>query len=279
MKFSIITINYNNGAGLEKTMQSVLNQSARNFEYIVIDGGSTDKSLDIIKGHAEKLDYWISEPDKGIYHAMNKGTAAAHGEYLLFLNSGDVLNDNQVMEMVGKTDTSADLLMGSIRMGENIVNPAPISLRLFYVGSVLHPGTFIRKSLLERCGGYDENLRIVSDWKFFLQACIFEHCTTEVIPFVISDFDMTGISSTNKELDEKERQQTLQELIDPRIHGDYIRFLKGEHFQETPYDHFWAELRTSGFGRLFYRTALLFMKTLSYLRSDLKSFRKYPSNY
>ena len=87
MKLSIITINYNNCDGLRKTIESVIAQTTRDFEYIVIDGGSTDGSVDVIKEYADYIDYWVSEPDKGIYNAMNKGTRAAHGDFLLFLNS------------------------------------------------------------------------------------------------------------------------------------------------------------------------------------------------
>ena len=82
-KFSIITINYNNKEGLRKTIESVVGQSFRDFEYIIIDGGSTDGSIEVIKEYAGKVDYWVSEPDKGIYHAMNKGVLQAHGEYLI----------------------------------------------------------------------------------------------------------------------------------------------------------------------------------------------------
>jgi glycosyltransferase involved in cell wall biosynthesis len=90
-KLSIITINYNNLEGLQRTVESVVNQTWQEFEYIVIDGGSTDGSADFIESQSETIDYWVSEPDKGIYNAMNKGIAKASGEYLLFLNSGDHL--------------------------------------------------------------------------------------------------------------------------------------------------------------------------------------------
>ena len=98
MKLSIITINYNNQEGLKKTIESVVSQTMRDFEWIVIDGGSTDGGKEIIEQNKQCLDYWCSEPDKGIYHAMNKGIRASHGDYLMFLNSGDSLYDNKVIE-------------------------------------------------------------------------------------------------------------------------------------------------------------------------------------
>ena len=90
MRFSVITINYNNREGLNKTIKSVLCQSINDYEYIIIDGGSTDGSVDIINNNANFITYWVSEKDNGIYHAMNKGVAHAHGEYCIFMNSGDI---------------------------------------------------------------------------------------------------------------------------------------------------------------------------------------------
>ena len=89
MLFSIITINYNNSEGLRQTIDSVVSQTYHEYEYIVIDGGSTDGSVDIIGFFSDKVDYWVSEKDRGIYHAMNKGVAQAHGDYCIFMNSGD----------------------------------------------------------------------------------------------------------------------------------------------------------------------------------------------
>ena len=97
MKYSIITINFNNREGLERTIKSVITQTCQDFEYIIIDGGSTDGSIDIIKKYANKIHYWVSEPDNGIYHAMNKGVQFAHGEYLNFMNSGDFFIDIEVL--------------------------------------------------------------------------------------------------------------------------------------------------------------------------------------
>ena len=112
MKYSIITINYNNCDGLEKTIQSVINQSYQNFEFIIIDGGSTDSSVEVIKKYSNKIDYWISEPDKGIYHAMNKGIIQAHGEYLNFMNSGDLFYDNDVLKDISIKIDLKDIIIG-----------------------------------------------------------------------------------------------------------------------------------------------------------------------
>ena len=112
MKYSIITINYNNKDGLEKTILSVINQTCQDFEYIIIDGGSTDGSVDVIKKYADRIDYWVSEPDKGIYNAMNKGIIKAKGEYLNFMNSGDCFYDNEVLSNVYQNGMCSEMIVG-----------------------------------------------------------------------------------------------------------------------------------------------------------------------
>ena len=97
-QISIITINYNNASGLEKTIRSVVEQTYNEYEYIIIDGASSDKSKEVIQEYQRYIDFWCSEKDSGIYNAMNKGIQKASGEYLLFLNSGDVLNNSAVLD-------------------------------------------------------------------------------------------------------------------------------------------------------------------------------------
>ena len=100
MKISIITVVFNNKVGLEATIQSVINQTYNDIEYIIIDGGSEDGTKEILEQYSSNINYWVSENDNGIYHAMNKGAAKASGSYLLFLNAADVLADNKVIEKV-----------------------------------------------------------------------------------------------------------------------------------------------------------------------------------
>src|SRR5690242_21925905 len=98
LKLSIITVNFNNAAGLQRTMDSAFHQTFTDYEYVIIDGGSTDGSKDLIKNHANKLVYWVSEKDNGVYQAMNKGIVRAKGDYLLFLNSGDYLLHERILD-------------------------------------------------------------------------------------------------------------------------------------------------------------------------------------
>lgn len=112
MKLSIITINLNNLEGLKKTFESVFNQTFTDYEWIVIDGGSTDGSREFIEAHQDSFSYWSSEPDRGIYNAMNKGILQANGEYLSFLNSGDYYADSETLANVFCTNHEADILFG-----------------------------------------------------------------------------------------------------------------------------------------------------------------------
>ena len=112
MRFSIITINFNHADGLENTIQSVINQTCHDYEFIIIDGGSSDGSVDVIRKYKENINYWVSEPDGGIFPAMNKGTRQAHGDYCIYMNSGDTFYDNNVLEKVKTCNYTEDIQTG-----------------------------------------------------------------------------------------------------------------------------------------------------------------------
>ncbi len=235
MFLTIITINRNNAAGLEKTMLSVLCQTRTDYEYIVVDGASTDGSVAVIKRLAPAFGdrlMWISEPDKGIYNAMNKGIGRARGEYLLFLNSGDSLVTPDVLERVSKAvekEGMPPILYGNIiklfpdgrKQRTSFINGKEITLKVFYSLSLPHPSSFIRRSLFDKYGLYDESLKIVSDWKWFLQAVVLGEERVIYSNIDVSFFDMTGISSANRSLRQQEGQLVLDSLIPPRILADY----------------------------------------------------------
>lgn len=226
MKYSIITVNYNNRDGLRKTIESVVNQTCRDLEYIVIDGGSTDGSKEVILEYQDKIDYWVSEPDKGIYHAMNKGTKAAHGEYLNFMNSGDCFYDSNVL-MNMKEHLLSDIVEGRLlNLSTNSFPFKPESeqtMMFFYSSNLDHQATFIRRQLLIDTP-YDENLKIVSDWKFFLKKIIFENASFRSIPVNVARYEGMGVSAKELQLQEAERQQVLAELLPPGILCDYKRY-------------------------------------------------------
>lgn len=234
MKLSIITITLNNIAGLKATAQSIHSQSFKDYEWIVIDGGSEDGSTEYIKNIANRLSYWCSEKDSGIYNAMNKGINVANGEYLLFLNSGDTLHSEKTLEEVFVKEYSTDILYGNTKF----IHPKhsyircfddPLTLKALYYCSINHQSTFIRSSLLKDVG-YDEKYRIVADWKKFVE-WFKDGRTFRHLNLVIADYDMSGISTLNQELLQKEKDRFWSELYS----SDVIDVLKDwETFQNKP---------------------------------------------
>lgn len=238
MKFSIITINYNNYEGLRRTVESVIGQTYKDFEYIVIDGGSTDCSVDIIKENDLAISYWISERDNGIYHAMNKGVIQAHGDYCIFMNSGDCFYDSYVLEGVSCNLNNEDVIVGKVVINDNhdIISPPPPKNELtfyhLYSGAIPHQGAFIKRELLIKYP-YDEKLKISSDWKFFVQTLIIDNFSINYIDVFIARYDLNGFSSSNPELMRKEKDEVLASMFPPRVIADYQRMKQSECLTQT----------------------------------------------
>lgn len=198
---SIITINLNNRDGLKKTIESVVNQTYQNFEYIVIDGASADGSVEVIQDYTDKINYWVSEPDSGIYNAMNKGIRVAQGEYLLFLNSGDWLYDDDTLnQAIPFLNESISIYTGDIifksNIGEQYIqHPEKLSFTYLMGRGLAHQSSFISKELFNKYGFYDESLTIVADWAFFFVQLGIHNESYRRIPVIISVFDLFGISA------------------------------------------------------------------------------------
>lgn len=221
MTLTLITINLNNLNGLTKTVDSVFAQTLNTTEYIIIDGGSTDGSTEFLGKIKHQNLQWISEPDTGIYNAMNKGILKASGDYLLFLNSGDSLAHKNVIEHI--LDFLKTLILqkeppvfyGIMRRGtpekfSEVRVPQKLNVSYIMDMSLPHPATLIPKSLFDRFGPYDEKYRLVSDWKFFVQ-CYFRGVPFKPLPILISYFDIHG-SSSNLSLLASEREQVFKEI-------------------------------------------------------------------
>lgn len=284
MKLSIITINYNHKEGLLKTIKSVVNQTYHDIEYIVIDGGSTDGSVDVVKQYDDSISYWVSEPDCGIYNAMNKGVAKATGEYCLFLNSGDSLHGtDSILEFVSKL-SGEDLLMGRVmcipsgRIAWDDIS-YPLTMLDFYLGGpVPHQACLIRRALFNK-HLYDEELRIVSDWKFFLQVIVQDQCSYKIVDTVVSDFEEGGISS-NRQKCNIEREKVLRELLPYAILMDYKRFENGRNYSDDVYDSFYSELKKNNrrCANLIYRCTVLLLRPLSHIFGSLSFSCRYSTH-
>jgi glycosyltransferase involved in cell wall biosynthesis len=248
-KISIITINYNDKIGLSKTINSVLNQSWQKFEFIVIDGGSNDGGLEVIEQNKDKIDYWVSEPDKGVYNAMNKGIKVAKGEYLIFMNSGDTFYDDNVLEKIESQLTDEfDIYYGDYyRVYSNSTKkrtfPEKLSFSFFYSSSLSHQSSVIRRKLFSDIFLYNEEYKIASDWEFFIYAICHKNVPYKYLNLIISNFDFSGISSIGKfkDLDKEERAKTIKKYF-PLFVDDYIqvselnskRFKQIFHIQNYP---------------------------------------------
>ena len=361
MKLSIITINYNNAEGLQKTLASVAAQTYRGIEHIIIDGGSTDGSVDVIREYEKQNSLllgrdgvgltiiWVSEKDKGIYNAMNKGIEIALGrrvvnalnrstlcgdktkgnnrselvnddhtsnithhtslkehhtsnithntsqeslnvnhselvednhhtsnithqtlqespsDYIQILNSGDLLAAPDVTERMmaalstlniqhsTENDSPVILYGNMIRdfgngkvqrdtaKAEGDAREVEWTMDDFIKGTVNHDPTYIHRSLYEKYGLYDENLKICSDWKWFVNAVVFGEENLYYVPIDVTIFDTTGISETNLEFREKERHIELEKMLPTAILKDYNRYhFMVEHYKRLKKYHLWG---------------------------------------
>lgn len=263
-KLSIITINLNNASGLNRTIDSVMNQTSRDFEYIIVDGASSDSSCQVIQDKGIVINgllmfngiivTCISEPDTGIYNAMNKGIQIATGEYVQFLNSGDQLASKDIIEKMltflqqKRSNLPMDILYGNMlkQIQKKIVRDKGFSGRKptmldFYRGTLNHSSAFIKRSLFEIYGVYDESLKIVSDWKWYLLVIGLGQVEPEYIDLDVTIFDMTGISETNKVQNIEERCKVLKELLPDKILTDYDNWWFGIEQLQRIKRYKWAD--------------------------------------
>ena len=213
---SIITINLNNAGGLERTIKSVASQSFRNYSYVVVDGNSKDHSKNVIIKNESSIDRWISEADSGIYDAMNKGAALADGEYLLYLNSGDLLIHRHVLKRVSKfLVDSTDIVYGDLivqNQGGRLqrINYPPVLDKAFFLSSAMpHQASFIRRGFLFESGLYSLDYRIISDWAFFFHSICKKKCTYRYAGLPVSYYAAGGVSSRDENLDKMNRETAL----------------------------------------------------------------------
>ena len=246
IKLSIITINYNNASGLQKTVNSVLEQTFTDFELIVVDGASTDSSVDVIKSFTNippgkyytqnptsktqhyHISYWISEPDNGIYHAMNKGIKVAKGEYCFFLNSGDYLVDDYVLGSVFANNLVEKVIFGNLIVVINgkevgrIIGKKELTFSDIYCHTIHHQAVFLKRSLFEELGLYNENYKIIGDWEYFIKIGI-NNISYRYIDTYISYFDNNGLSNDKENWCQiiKERQIIKDKYIPKLMHKDF----------------------------------------------------------
>ena len=255
MKISLITINFNNVEGLRKTLASVAEQTYHNIEHIIVDGGSTDDSVEVIREYAEKPTpnpslqgreiIWLSEPDNGIYNAINKGICKASGDYIQILNSGDILAAPDVTaKMVKELESErvrgledVSILYGNMlkdygdgkMMRDTCGNEmySPESFLYFYKGTLNHDCAYIRRDLFDKYGLYDEDMKICSDWAWYVKAIALGGEKAVYTNIDVTIFDMNGVSESNgknADLIKIERREYLEKILPASVLRDYDQF-------------------------------------------------------
>jgi glycosyltransferase involved in cell wall biosynthesis len=216
-KISIITINLNNKIGLEKTILSVLSQTVKDVEFIIIDGGSNDGSIELIKKYTDNITYSISEKDAGIYDAQNKGIEKASGNFLLFLNSGDILFDKNTLSGILPLLENKSFYYGNLIVdlnGKRTEHIAPDNINLDFIlnSTFWHPCVFINANLFKKYGYYNTDFKITGDYEFFIRCLLKPKVTCEKLNSIITVFDGYGISSNHahRDIQAAEREKALR---------------------------------------------------------------------
>ncbi|WP_018710442.1 glycosyltransferase family 2 protein [Phocaeicola barnesiae] len=227
MLFSIITISFNAEKEIESTIKSVIEQSYNDFEYIIIDGNSTDNTIDIIRKYEKNISYWQSEPDTGIYNAMNKGIQYANGEWILFMNAGDTFANNHILEKVSKSilgnHKKFEIIYGDVykKKSNNIYLYKAEKLSLLtYRMPFSHQSCFIKKEILKNIR-FNEKYRIAADFNL-IRYLYLKNYTFYYLPIPFSIFDLDGVSSKQFRSATKENNKIIKETKSPIYPLDYI---------------------------------------------------------
>lgn len=251
MKVSVITICFNSASCIERTIRSVIKQNSDNYEYIIVDGKSTDGTIEIIRKYDSYIAKWISEPDSGIYHAMNKGVAMATGDYCIFMNAGDAFFTDDVLERVmPHLDGKYAIVTGNqIYVSNNSYHHygqhwRTVTLRSIFRGSLYHQASFIKRIDLLNTP-YDESLRMVSDWKLAHELLIQQNKSYKGIDINICLFDNDGVTNRQVDLRTKECKKVLDSLYPEKIQSDYIH-------EEINYKRWWNITRYIVFAKRKY---------------------------
>ena len=275
MKLSIITINYNNASGLRKTLASVASQTYRDIEHVIVDAASTDGSVDVIRDYESAnrssvhplTIVWSSKKDKGIYNGMNIGIQRATGDYIQILNSGDILAAPDVTErMMAALDSlntkrstlnedAISILYGNMLKsydGKKIINRdtcggnmyTPESFLYFYKGTLNHDCAYIRRDLFEKYGLYNEQMKICSDWEWYVRAIVLGGEKPVYTNIDVTIFDMNGVSESygkNADIIKRERREYLEKILLPSVLHDYDVFsFPITQYQRLKKHHLWG---------------------------------------
>ena len=215
-KITIITVCFNAVSSLEETIQSILQQSYKDYEFIIVDGASTDGTLKIIDRYKKHIDTLISEKDSGIYNAMNKGLKQAKGEYIFLLNAGDRFFAENTLEKMFHSDPTADIIYGDVIMEKSDdvfvrkFHPSKMNVLYGFNQTICHQAIFIKNSLYKSLGSFNEHYKISGDYEFFLRVMVSKKFSFQYIPEIVSIYDLSGVSTRNRDIAGKERKESAK---------------------------------------------------------------------
>ena len=258
MKISIITVNRNDATGLRKTILSVAAQTAKPWQFIVIDGASTDGSAELLQEYAE---------------------AQADGDYCIFLNSGDAFCGPTVLEALQESGAEADIICGNAIILEEPPRrktaPGEITLRTLFNGAICHQAALISTRLMKE-ENYDSSLKIVADRKFFLSQLVLKGCSYQAVDVDIVDYDITGYSARNRLASGQEWQKVLAEMLPERILLDYGRETSGALYGNSAYERFFLETGRRNWRRPVYRLVRSALSLLGIIVPAARFARQFP---
>lgn len=215
---SIVTAVYNRAWHVEKTIQAILAQTYPNIEYIIVDGGSTDGTVDILERYGDRIDYWVSEPDSGIYEAMNKGIDLVSNpeSYVMFANSDDTLYSPTAVERIVEGGGGADLVYGRMQVtdgGASRIVGREMDLKDLAGETLCHPATFTRRRVFDLVGRFDTRYRLAADYDQIIR-CFAHPVSTRFVDVIVSRMSMGGSSEAQYQLSCRERKQVVRERFD-----------------------------------------------------------------
>ncbi len=232
---TVITVIYNNEETLERCIKSVLEQTYDNIEYIVIDGGSSDGTLDIIKKYQDSIDYYISEPDGGIYYAMNKGIALASGDYIYFANSDDWVYPKSIQTIAEKSiNSNPEYIFGNIKQEHRVYRGNEYKERVFFTSPFPHPSMFTSRECFNKYGNFDASMKIAADYDFVVRLYV-NNASFIYIDEIISFFSEGGVSDHNHNNNDNHIHQSERNTIKNRHLSQNLNLSVEDQIELFPY--------------------------------------------